>query len=57
MKYPGKPEAPPRWYKERNPSYIENKFNLELGNMADLIERKLGLAMRRNTVVIGLILY
>lgn len=40
MKYPGKPEAPPRWYKERNPSYIENKFNLELGNMADLIEKE-----------------
>lgn len=40
MKYTGKPEEPPGWYKDRGASYIEEKFAKSLGNMADLIEKE-----------------
>lgn len=41
MKYPGKPENPPTWYKDRGPSHIEGLFSNELGTMADLIEKEI----------------
>ncbi|NHF68434.1 endonuclease domain-containing protein [Xanthomonas hortorum] len=40
MKYPGKPEVPPGWYKDRGQSIIEEKFNNALNEMADLIEKE-----------------
>ena len=40
MKFPGKPEAPPGWYRDRGPSFIEERFEEALGRMADLIERE-----------------
>jgi hypothetical protein len=38
MKYPGQPEAPPSWYRERGQSPIEEAFSKELGALADAIE-------------------
>lgn len=38
MKYPGKPERPPGWYRPRGQSHIEEKFSKELGDLADVIE-------------------
>jgi hypothetical protein len=38
MKYPGQPESPPSWYKDRGQSYIEKEFSKELGELADAIE-------------------
>jgi len=40
MKYPGQPESPPGWYKDRGQSYIEKEFSKELGDLADLIEQE-----------------
>jgi len=38
MKYPGQPEAPPNWYRDRGQSHIEEKFSKELGDLANAIE-------------------
>lgn len=38
MNYPGQPKAPPTWWRHRNPSFIEGKFESELGDLADAIE-------------------
>lgn len=38
MKYPGQPESPPSWYRDRGQSYIEKEFSKELGDLADAIE-------------------
>jgi very-short-patch-repair endonuclease len=38
MKYPGQPESPPSWYKDRGQSYIEKEFSRELNDLADAIE-------------------
>jgi very-short-patch-repair endonuclease len=38
MKYPGKPEDPPTWYRERGQSHIEMEFTKELGDLANSIE-------------------
>lgn len=38
MKYPGQPEEPPSWYKDRGQSYIEEEFSKELGDLANAIE-------------------
>jgi len=40
MKYPGKPEVPPSWYKDRGQSFIEDKFSNALDEMAELIEKE-----------------
>lgn len=40
MKYPGQPESPPEWYRDREQSHIEKEFNKELADLADLIERE-----------------
>lgn len=41
MKYPGQPkETPPTWYKERDPSYIEEQFSAELEDLASAIEKE-----------------
>ena len=40
MKYPGQPESPPSWYKDRGQSYIEKQFSKELGDLADAIENE-----------------
>lgn len=40
MKYPGQPKAPPSWYRDRGPSYIEMEFSRELHELADAIERE-----------------
>ncbi len=40
MKYSGKPEEPPSWYKDRGQSYIEKQFSKELGDLADDIENE-----------------
>lgn len=40
MKYPGKPEAPPGWYRDRVQSFIEKKFSDALDEMAELIEKE-----------------
>jgi very-short-patch-repair endonuclease len=39
-RFPGKPEAPPGWYRARVPSHIEEKFDKKLGDLADLIENE-----------------
>ena len=41
MKFPGKPEEPPGWYRDRGPSYIEDRFCRELGDLASLIENEI----------------
>jgi len=38
MKYPGSPQPPASWYKDRGQSYIEKEFSKELGDLADAIE-------------------
>jgi hypothetical protein len=38
IKYPGQPEEPPSWYKDRGQSYIEKAFTKELDDLADSIE-------------------
>lgn len=40
MKYPGKPEAPPGWYRDRGQSFIEKQFSNALDDMAELIEKE-----------------
>jgi very-short-patch-repair endonuclease len=40
MKYPGKPEAPPSWYRDRGQSFIEKKFSDTLHDMAELFEKE-----------------
>jgi hypothetical protein len=40
MKYPGKPEAPPGWYRDRGQSFIEEQFGNALDDMAELIEKE-----------------
>lgn len=40
MKYPGKPETPPGWYRDRGQSFIEEQFSNALGDMAELIEKE-----------------
>lgn len=40
MKYPGKPEAPPSWYRDRGQSFIEKQFSNALDEMAELIEKE-----------------
>lgn len=38
MKYPGQPEEPPSWYRDRGQSYIEQEFTKSLEDLADAIE-------------------
>lgn len=38
MKYPGKPESAPSWYRDRGQSHIEKQFSQELDSLADAIE-------------------
>lgn len=38
LKYPGQPESPPSWYRDRGQSYIEKEFSKELGDLANTIE-------------------
>lgn len=40
MKYPGQPKESPYWYRDREPSFIEDKFINALGDMAELIEKE-----------------
>ena len=40
MKYPGQPESPPSWYRDRGQSYIEKEFSKELGDLADAIQNE-----------------
>lgn len=36
--YPGQPESPASWYRDRGQSFIEEKFSKELGELANAIE-------------------
>lgn len=38
MKYPGQPEDPPSWYRDRGQSYIEKQFANKLDDLASAIE-------------------
>jgi hypothetical protein len=38
MKYPGQPEEPPSWYRDRGPSHIEEEFAKNLEYLADGIQ-------------------
>lgn len=38
MDFPGQPKAAPAWWKYRNPSFIEARFEKQLGDLADAIE-------------------
>ena len=40
MKYPGKPETPPGWYRDRGQSFIEEQFSNALGDLTELIEKE-----------------
>jgi very-short-patch-repair endonuclease len=40
MEYPGQPESPPSWYRDRGQSHIEKEFNKALGDLADAIENE-----------------
>lgn len=38
MKYPGRPEEPPEWYRDRDQSFIEKQFSDALDDLAKAIE-------------------